>query len=553
MSMAKNIRELFKRLRVRPDASVDRKVHDGITRALHEWEKSTSAATQPSLWRIIMKSRITKIATAAIIVIGVLIAINHLGGSIDGVSVALGDVQQAFVEQSWVHLKYDNGRERWYDLQNGRYYYKSEKGRISWITFVDRVRNIRQSYHPTLGQHISEDRPAIYPEGVIPPWEPKSAWEEIVGHLEKAAEEGGSERWRVERAVDDVDGIVLVRFNCYYNDALGRWLVKTKIWADPETQLPVKIWERLGLARRKEQGREFITGYFDFPVDGPGSIYDLGVPEGLPIVKQYDRIPEPSIVEITEAGKAALERFPLRYRAVRWANDEGSEIELVWRNGKMIHHNHYFNLDDHPDYHLELPAKVEEVLDWANTQTPVSIAIYDGERSYIKSGPLPEHFINRDEPYVRVSRGESLFGSSKPHEDFWPYANRKPERFNLIDEPLEELSGYIGLRIDSGDIRRDFYIDPEHDYICVRWIWWIERSGSWQKKREYECSDFTSFEQGQWYATRRILITYPDPEKGTSRGGANWNIDIKELKEHEYPPNTFDSEKLMEGVKVETY
>jgi hypothetical protein len=45
-----------------------------------------------SIWRIIMKSRITKIAAAAVIIIAVLIGINQLGGSIGGSSVAFGDV-----------------------------------------------------------------------------------------------------------------------------------------------------------------------------------------------------------------------------------------------------------------------------------------------------------------------------------------------------------------------------------------------------------------------------------------------------------------------------
>ena len=39
-------------------------------------------------WKIIMKSKMTKFATAAVIIIAVLIGINQFGGSIDGASVA---------------------------------------------------------------------------------------------------------------------------------------------------------------------------------------------------------------------------------------------------------------------------------------------------------------------------------------------------------------------------------------------------------------------------------------------------------------------------------
>ena len=505
------------------------------------------------LSRRLLTNRFTKLATAAVIVIAVLIGIHQFGGSIEG--VAWADVEAAFLTQPWVHLKYDNGAELWYDLQNGRSYYKNWLGICDGhCVFIDRVLNIRQRYVPEFGEHISEGRPVIYPEGMIPLWEPKTAWEKVVGPMEKMAGNGGMRHWEVEKHLDQISGKQLVRFDRYYNDAVGRRLLIKQIWADPETRLPVKVWERLQLAHREEQNREFIIGQFDFPESGPTSIYDLGVPRDLPIVKNYDKVAVPSIVEVVEAGKAATERFPTRYRAIRWDNDEESEIEVVWRNGEKVHHYHYFNLpvDEHPQYHLELPVTSEEVLNWTKTQPPVSIYIFDGERQYSRH----QHpaFDDMREPEVRVMRlKEDLLPSgSKPVEQ-WPYANRNPNRFEYIEDAPDELSNYIGLRIDMADIRRDFYIDPERDYICVRWIWWKERSGKWEKKREYELSDFARLPQGQLYAKKRILITYPDPERGTDRGGANWNIDVKVLEEDEYPPDTFNGEKLLEGAKIETY
>jgi hypothetical protein len=98
MSTSRNIPELFKKLSVRPDADMDRKVHDGITRALQEWEKSTSAVTLPSMWRIIMKSRITKLAAAAVIIIAAFWGPDFVGGP-NMASVAWGELV-ARVERS---------------------------------------------------------------------------------------------------------------------------------------------------------------------------------------------------------------------------------------------------------------------------------------------------------------------------------------------------------------------------------------------------------------------------------------------------------------------
>lgn len=506
------------------------------------------------IWRKIMKSPVTKLAAAAI-VIAALIVINQLGIPFDVTNVAWADVQKAFLAQSWVHLKYDNGTESWYNLKNGDHCHIQLYHPGKRFVYINRVENLRQVYVPYHGQHMQEDRPVIYKDNIILPYEPKTAWEAIVGHLGIVSENVKSGDWEFEKNSEKVDGKQLVRFDRYYNDAAERRLLVKQIWADPETRLPVRVWERLSLAQRKAQNREHITGTFSFPETGPLSIYDLGVPKDLPVVRNYDKIPETSVTEVVEAGKAALEKFPSRYRTIRWENDNESEIELIWQDGKKIHHNHYFNLsaERYPEHHLELPADAEKVLNWTKNQTPVSIYIFDTQRQYSRHNPPPFNDTREPEARVMRTRTDLLPSSSKTIEDQWSYATRNLSSFERIEDVPNELNKYIGLRISSGDIRRDFYIDPEHDYIYARWIWWKQRSGTWEKVREYENSDFTQLPEGQWYAKRRVLITYPDPERGTGRGGADWNIDVKLLKEDEFPPDTFNGEKLLEGAKIETY
>ena len=55
---------------------------------------SVHLAGQPNLWRTIMKSRITKLAAAAVVIIAVLIGIHHFGDSIYVASVAWGEVAE---------------------------------------------------------------------------------------------------------------------------------------------------------------------------------------------------------------------------------------------------------------------------------------------------------------------------------------------------------------------------------------------------------------------------------------------------------------------------
>jgi len=515
-------------------------------------EKHTAHAGG-NLRRYVMRNGLKELAVAAAVVIALFVVMEHLGGSGKGVGLAWGDMRTAFLAQRWVHVKYDNGEERWSNLQTGDLYCKQWDGRC---VAVDHARNIRQVYNPAFGQHISEDRPAIYRDGVIPAWQPETAWESVIGWWEGMAENGGAGNWEVERHADQSGSKPLARFDCYFNDAAGRRLLIKQIWADPGTRLPLMIWERLQLAHRNEQKRESITGTFDFPQTGPASLYDLGAPRDLPIVKSYDKTPAPSVAEVFEAAKTALARFPARYRAIVWDNDGENSVEIIWRDGARVHHNHYFNLgtDDGPQYHLDLPATVQEVVNWTQTQTPISTYMFDGERMYSRHYTHPAVRNTSDEARVLRSRdGLGLPTDSRPIEDQWPYTMGDPASFEVIADAPEELSQYIGLRINSGDIRRDFYIDPEHDYIYTRWIWWKQRSGQWEKEREYEYSDFTRLPEGQWYATKRVLVTYPDPERGTVRGGENLNIDVKVLEEDDFPPDVFDGEKLLEGAETETY
>ncbi len=60
--------------------------------------KQSKPASRHDIWRIVVKSRITKFAAAALIIIALLIGMNQFGGSIDGTSVVLADVART-IEQ----------------------------------------------------------------------------------------------------------------------------------------------------------------------------------------------------------------------------------------------------------------------------------------------------------------------------------------------------------------------------------------------------------------------------------------------------------------------
>ena len=100
MKSVKDIKQSIKELTVKSSDEIHNRVLGKLLNMLGKSKKQTSVI-QPSIWRIIMKSRITKLAATAAVIVAVLIGINQFGGSIDGTSVAYGMVDlPAIVEQA---------------------------------------------------------------------------------------------------------------------------------------------------------------------------------------------------------------------------------------------------------------------------------------------------------------------------------------------------------------------------------------------------------------------------------------------------------------------
>ncbi len=77
-------------------AKLDQRVLSSAQETLEKSKTTQSAGTGPNIWRMVMKTRITKLAAAAVIIIAVLIGINQYGGSVSFASVAWADVVKSF-------------------------------------------------------------------------------------------------------------------------------------------------------------------------------------------------------------------------------------------------------------------------------------------------------------------------------------------------------------------------------------------------------------------------------------------------------------------------
>lgn len=480
-------------------------------------------------------------------------------------SVTLADVKAAVESQAWVHTTYDTGSEFWTSLRDGRHFFK--KPATGSVSFTDHLRNIRQTYRPSSG-FIAETPIAVYGDPKPPPWKPQTAWGAEFGYLERAMQRGAD----IERHTETVDGRRLVRFDCYYTDALDQRRLRSQTWADSETRLPVRYRGMVHVGKGKDMKLGWIEGKYDFPSTGPTSIYDLGVPRDIKIARvDQDGSPQEASALI-EAGRQARSRWPERWRLVVWSDKE-SEIYVVYCDGRPNYHPRrmpdfrgvrsrharYSNCDPrYPKYHLPMPATVDQVLSWASRQLPRQVYLTDGEKDYTRSetGAWPPMFRKPDDlPTLRITRGGmGVPGVSSFFRFRWPAINVQGP-FKILSDPTSAvppdvgIPGVILLRGGAGNTRQDYYIDPQKDHICVRLVRWDLREGAWEKNRDYEFSDLAQLPGGHWYPRRKRMLDHGGLNRGKAPREVAWNLNVKVLAVDEFPPDIFDAEKFVAEAK----
>ena len=526
MKSASEINRLIKQMRFSPSGVADKRILEYTQTVLKQRPENGSNTFEPNVWRTIMRSPITKLAAAAVVLIAVLTGIHHFNGTIDGASVAWAEMQETFSSQNWVHIKYNSGRETWISLINGNLYNKGEDGAV---TLVNRSQNVRQEYRPDLGEYISEGKYS----NKLAKWEPQSAWSLIIEPLVSQNMSGPTGHGEINKEIEDVNGNHLVRFDQYWYDLEGRKKMVCQIWADSKAHLPIRIKEE------QENGGTLI-GVFDFPETGPQNIYDLGVRKDLPVIG-FNTVCGDNISKILDAAKEAYARFPVNYRAITWPLKGNREVDVVYRFGEMIHYEHYLCSITASDINrLKAQASSEEVLEWIGKQTPYEVVVFDGSTTRITTNsPMAGPSAKHSEPQKQLVPTKHVPIQSEPHNEFWPYIAYK-SKLDLINNPQEQSNAYIGLRDERGDTRRDYYIDPEHDYICVREIWWKLKSNRWIKEREWERSDFAQLSQGQWYPTKKIEFSFRDVGRRADLNETHWRVDFKIVDKTEYLPDLFN-------------
>jgi hypothetical protein len=153
-----NIEKQIKDLRTQVSAELDEKLHYRFQQALDK-KKNTKDFHQPNTWRIIMKSRITKLATAAVIIMAVVLSINFLDKSVVP-AYAIEQTIEAGQDVRYLHFFYVSSDSNFPDKE-------------AWLEYDDsgQIKNIRVNWY---NHGCGDDMVAVWKEGRLQYWTKKA-------------------------------------------------------------------------------------------------------------------------------------------------------------------------------------------------------------------------------------------------------------------------------------------------------------------------------------------------------------------------------------------
>ncbi len=265
MRPAEDIDKLIKKLRYKAGAETHERILGNVLQALDESEKQKSGVIAPNIWRTIMKSPITKIAAAAIIIIAVSFGLNQIIGS----TPAFAEIVRPFLTARTATFKstveVEGAPTQTFEgmfMEPIRMRQTTSQGAIV-------ISDLQQGKIVTLMP--AQEKAFVMEMENIPENEDQSQlnmFHEIRKHIQEAQEtEDESVSFLGER---EIDGLTTIG---YHVQKPG---VDITIWADPQTKLPVQMENTVGPVT-------YTMTNIVFDVELDESLFSLEIPEGYTI------------------------------------------------------------------------------------------------------------------------------------------------------------------------------------------------------------------------------------------------------------------------------
>jgi len=295
MRSMKHVEKLVKNAAIHSKPDVNQVVLRDLLKEFPEKKAQKPALSQTNIGRIIMKTRIAKLAAAAVIIMAAVSGIHLFTGS--GASVALGEVKAAMQKIDWVHTTAEGTRlEGWFAFESKIIVEQQEDGTITYIDFGQN----RQFYYDRRAEMLKVSK--IVPDEVFGPGFEGPFFERYDNAFEFLADtakliraEGGKFKqshgeykgtnvliWELSHKAPgygslDAEGNIAEAPREEYGHEM------IKVFIDAEKHLPLAINSKF--VKDGKLVHETHTN-LEYPDAGPKDIYDLGVPEATKIVNE---------------------------------------------------------------------------------------------------------------------------------------------------------------------------------------------------------------------------------------------------------------------------
>ncbi len=280
-NLERSIKTLYlDNIEISADAGMDNRILGDALTAMEDAKKTAPAMARPSIWRTIMKSRITKLAAAAAIVIAVLIGIYEIGGSESAFAEVVKPFLTAHTAAFKVTINVEGGPTQTGEgmfMEPGRLRQTSPDGTVV-------ITDLQQGRMLAL---IPSQKRAIVYELVNIQEDPGelNIFTEIRRRILEAKEtEDESVEFLDEREIEGRNAIG------YHVEKPG---VDITVWADAETRIPIRLENIMGPTT-------YIMSDIIFDVELDESQFSVGIPEGYTVHTLQMDCSEPTEKDLIE-------------------------------------------------------------------------------------------------------------------------------------------------------------------------------------------------------------------------------------------------------------
>ncbi|MHC4395475.1 MAG: hypothetical protein ACYS1A_07440 [Planctomycetota bacterium] len=483
MNPQENTEKLIRKLVLHGNKAADERI---VNDAMAAYEKQKSAAGGSNIWRTIMRSRITKLAAAAVIIIAVMIGINQFGGSIDPASVAWADVVENMKKMPWVHATVDINysgqsmtKESWKCFEPSIDIMEEPDGVIRYYDFSKSVMYV---YKPDTNTITISSKTDEY--NLLGPESPV----EIISSIIERAREQNAEI-STEQTQQDGLSVEIIRIVSNIQDVT---LVR-----DIERNLVIAMQTEAAIPDSDKKVSAYAT--IDYPDDGPRDIYALGVSKDAIVI---DTRPKGSVKDITDevqrrfdAGIGDHVAVILHSRVEENETLEPAEITIMRQKGKLKRLDHYraFNAakrkdgikslyedikDDWPNISLE------RILELEHNEMVERQMLFDGKYTFVRnrySDPVFKQKTPTD--FFKLNPDAALAGIIWLNPQVITFGRTSEEK--VIESLPEdtERPGLCGFRVHTTTSSKkydegnepvpgidDYWFDPDKDYMFVERI-----------------------------------------------------------------------------------